>query len=173
MTLASYRTLGRSGLTVSPFALGTMTFGAGRWSSDEATSRAVFDAYVEAGGNFVDTADVYSGGRSEEMLGSFVAERALRDRLVIATKSGSPAANIDHQSAATAPAISATAWRTRCSGCAQTGSISIEPTSGTPLCRSRKSCALCPMRCGQYGREMLAKPGPQAPSKPGRRHDQG
>ena len=90
MDLASYRTLGRSGLAVSPLALGTMTFGAGRWGSDEATSRAVFDAYVEAGGNFIDTADVYSGGRSEEMLGGFVAERGLRDRLVIATKSGFP-----------------------------------------------------------------------------------
>lgn len=90
MDLTSYRTLGRSGLAVSPLALGTMTFGAGRWGSDEATSRAIFDTYVEAGGNFVDTADVYSGGRSEEMLGSFVAERGLRDRLVIATKAGFP-----------------------------------------------------------------------------------
>lgn len=90
MNLASYRTLGRSGLAVSPLALGTMTFGAGRWGSDEATSRAVFDAFVEAGGNFVDTADVYAGGQSEAMLGGFVAERGLRERLVIATKSGFP-----------------------------------------------------------------------------------
>lgn len=78
MTLDSYRTLGRSGLVTSPLALGAMTFGAQRWGSGEAGSRAVFDAYVEAGGNFVDTADVYSGGRSEEMLGGFVAERGLR-----------------------------------------------------------------------------------------------
>lgn len=88
MDLTHYRTLGRSGLAVSPFALGTMTFGAGRWGTDEATSRAIFDAYVDAGGNFVDTADVYSGGTGEQMLGRFVAERGLRDRLVIATKSG-------------------------------------------------------------------------------------
>ena len=88
MDLTAYRTLGRSGLAVSPLALGTMTFGAGRWGSDETTSRAIFEAYVDAGGNFLDTADVYSGGRSEEMLGAFVAERKLRDRLVIATKSG-------------------------------------------------------------------------------------
>nr|AGU10460.1 Aldo/keto reductase family [uncultured organism] len=90
MTLTTYRTLGRTGLAVSPLALGTMTFGAGRWGADEATSRAIFNAYVEAGGNFADTADVYSGGQSEEMLGRFIAERGNRDRMVIATKSGFP-----------------------------------------------------------------------------------
>lgn len=90
MTLANYRTLGRSGLAVSPLALGTMTFGAGRWGSDAAVSRAIFDAYVEAGGNFVDTADVYSGGESEAMLGRFMAERGDRDRMVVATKAGFP-----------------------------------------------------------------------------------
>ncbi len=68
MTLTNYRTLGRSGLAVSPLALGTMTFGTARWGLDEAGSAAVFNAYVEAGGNFIDTADVYAGGRSEEML---------------------------------------------------------------------------------------------------------
>ncbi len=65
-----------------------MTFGTARWGSGEAASRAVFEAYVEAGGNFVDTADVYSAGRSEEMLGTFIAERGLRDQIVIATKAG-------------------------------------------------------------------------------------
>lgn len=88
MPLTDYRTLGRSGLVVSPLALGTMTFGTARWGSGEAGSRAVFNAYVEAGGNFVDTADVYSSGRSEEMLGGFIAERGLRDRIVVATKAG-------------------------------------------------------------------------------------
>lgn len=88
MPLTDYRTLGRSGLAVSPLALGTMTFGTARWGTDDAASRAVFDAYVEAGGNFVDTADVYSGGRSEEMVGRFTAERGLRDQLVLATKAG-------------------------------------------------------------------------------------
>ena len=88
MRLTDYRTLGRSGLGVSPLALGTMTFGTARWGSDAAVSRAVFDAYVEAGGNFIDTADVYAGGNSEAMLGGFVADRSLRDQLVIATKSG-------------------------------------------------------------------------------------
>jgi aryl-alcohol dehydrogenase-like predicted oxidoreductase len=88
MTLTNYRTLGRSGLVVSPLALGTMTFGTARWGLDEAGSAAVFNAYVEAGGNFVDTADVYAVGRSEEMLGSFIAERKLRDRMIVATKAG-------------------------------------------------------------------------------------
>lgn len=88
MTLADYRALGRSGLAVSPLALGTMTFGAARWGSDEAISREVFNTYLEEGGNFIDTADVYSGGRSEEMLGQFIKARAARDEVVIATKSG-------------------------------------------------------------------------------------
>ena len=90
MDLAGYRTLGHSGLVVSPLALGTMTFGAGRWGADEAGSRAIFDAYVEAGGNFVDTADVYAGGESEAMLGRFMADHGNRDRLVISTKAGFP-----------------------------------------------------------------------------------
>jgi aryl-alcohol dehydrogenase-like predicted oxidoreductase len=96
MSLTDYRALGRSGLIVSPLALGTMTFGTARWGSTEDGSRAVFDAYIEAGGNFVDTADVYSGGRSEEMLGGFIAERGLRDQIVVATKSGFAAGQGPH-----------------------------------------------------------------------------
>ncbi|GAB6842884.1 aryl-alcohol dehydrogenase-like predicted oxidoreductase [Methylorubrum rhodinum] len=88
MDLTQYRTLGRSGLAASPLALGTMTFGAGRWGCDAAAAGAILDRYVEAGGNFVDTADIYSGGTSETMLGDLVAERGLRARLVVATKSG-------------------------------------------------------------------------------------
>lgn len=88
MTLESYRPLGRSGLLVSPLALGTMTFGTPRWGMNSEGSRAVFDRYVELGGNFLDTADVYSGGTSEEMVGTFVREAGLRERVVIATKSG-------------------------------------------------------------------------------------
>jgi len=90
MDMTDYRTLGRSGLAVSPLALGTMTFGAGRWGADEAGSRAIFDAYADMGGNFIDTADVYSGGESEAMIGRFLRERGGRDRMVIATKSGFP-----------------------------------------------------------------------------------
>jgi aryl-alcohol dehydrogenase-like predicted oxidoreductase len=84
--LSRFRTLGRSGLIVSPLALGTMTFGNTAWGSDATTSAAVLAAYVESGGNFIDTADVYAGGRSEEFVGDFIAERRLRDQLVLATK---------------------------------------------------------------------------------------
>ena len=96
MSLHDYRTLGRSGLAVSPFGLGTMTFGTARWGSDADGSRAVFDAYVAAGGNFIDTADVYSGGRSEEMVGTFISEGGLRDSLVLATKAGFAAGQGPH-----------------------------------------------------------------------------
>jgi len=86
MQLNEYITLGHSGLRVSPLALGTMTFGNDRWGSEDAESRRIFDTYVEQGGNFVDVADVYAEGKSEEVLGRFLAERKLHDRLVIATK---------------------------------------------------------------------------------------
>ena len=86
MSLAHFRTLGRSGLVVSPLALGAMTFGPGEWNADDATSRAIFDAYREAGGNFVDTADIYSGGGSERLVGQFIADSKARDEIVLATK---------------------------------------------------------------------------------------
>ena len=86
MPLDTYRTLGRSGLVVSPLALGTMTFGATKWGASDEGARAVFDAYLDAGGNFVDTADVYASGRSEELVGAFLADKKARDSIVLATK---------------------------------------------------------------------------------------
>ncbi len=86
MPLNEYVTLGRSGLRVSPLTLGTMTFANDRWGSDDAESRRIFDRYVEGGGNVMDCADVYSSGKSEELLGKFVADAGLRDKLVIASK---------------------------------------------------------------------------------------
>ena len=86
MSLRNYRTLGRSGLVVSPVALGTMTFGPGKWGADDATSRAIFDAYRDAGGNFIDTADIYSGGVSERLVGQFIKDTGSRDEIVLATK---------------------------------------------------------------------------------------
>lgn len=87
MSLNHYVTLGRSGLRVSPFSLGTMTFGTEwGWGTEEDVSRAVFNRYIEAGGNFIDTADFYTNGKSEELLGKFIAEDKLRDRLALATK---------------------------------------------------------------------------------------
>ncbi len=86
MSLRNYRTLGRSGLVVSPLALGTMTFGPGGWNADDATARAIFDAYRDAGGNFIDTADIYSGGVSERLVGQFIKNTSSRDEVVLATK---------------------------------------------------------------------------------------
>lgn len=87
MRMNEYITLGRSGLLVSPLCLGTMTFGTEwGWGAEESVSRQLLDRYLEAGGNFIDTADGYTGGKSEEMLGKFIGERKLRDRIVLATK---------------------------------------------------------------------------------------
>jgi len=86
MKLNEYITLGRTGLRVSPLTLGTMTFANDRWGSSDEESRRIFDRYVADGGNVMDCADVYSGGKAEELLGRFVAESGLRDKLVIATK---------------------------------------------------------------------------------------
>jgi aryl-alcohol dehydrogenase-like predicted oxidoreductase len=80
-----YTLLGRSGLRVSEAALGTMTFGdAWGWGAARDESRRIFDAFVEAGGNFVDTACNYTDGQSEEIVGELV-ERD-RERFVVATK---------------------------------------------------------------------------------------
>jgi aryl-alcohol dehydrogenase-like predicted oxidoreductase len=83
----NYYTLGNTGLKVSRLALGTMTFGNDwGWGTDEANARQLFDAYLEAGGNFLDTADLYTNGNSERMLGRFVKDSGMRDRVVICTK---------------------------------------------------------------------------------------
>ena len=87
MRLDHYRTLGRSGLRVSPLCLGTMTFGTDwGWGAEVADSRAMLDRYVEAGGNFFDTANIYTKGHSEVILGDYFAERGGRERAVLATK---------------------------------------------------------------------------------------
>jgi len=83
-----FRTLGSSGTIVSTFALGTMTFGT---EADEATSHALLDAFVAAGGNLVDTADVYSAGVSEEIIGRWLTAHPVeREQVVIATKGRFP-----------------------------------------------------------------------------------
>lgn len=80
-----YTILGRSGLRVAKIALGTMTFGPGEaWSRSREASRAVFEAYAAAGGNFIDTANMYTGGESERIIGELIAGD--RERFVVATK---------------------------------------------------------------------------------------
>ena len=87
MRLDTYRTLGRSGLRVSPLCLGTMTFGTEwGWGADEVESGAILERYLGAGGNFLDTANIYTKGHSEAILGDFFAARGGRDRVVLATK---------------------------------------------------------------------------------------
>lgn len=80
-----YKLLGRSGLRVAELCLGTMTFGEEwGWGSNKDESRAVLNAYAEAGGNFIDTADKYTNGTSEKMLGEFL--KGEREKWVLATK---------------------------------------------------------------------------------------
>jgi aryl-alcohol dehydrogenase-like predicted oxidoreductase len=79
-----YRLMGNSGLRVSELALGAMTFGTQGWGADKDESRRVYDGFREAGGNFIDTANIYSGGASETFLGEFLAGD--RERVVLATK---------------------------------------------------------------------------------------
>ena len=84
-----YRHLGRSGLLVSRLCLGTMTFGNTQWGCDQEGSSAIVKRFIEGGGNFIDTADMYSAGTSETMLGVALKEHN-RDDLVIATKAWFP-----------------------------------------------------------------------------------
>ena len=88
MSLDRYVTLGRSGLRVSPFCLGAMTFGNDwGWGSTVADAEAILTRFIEQGGNFVDTANAYTKGHSEKIIGDYVRQRGLRrDQLVIATK---------------------------------------------------------------------------------------
>ncbi len=88
MSLDHYVTLGRSGLRVSPFCLGAMTFGEDwGWGSSVADAEAILARYIEEGGNFIDTANIYTKGHSEKIIGDYVRQQGLRrDQLVIATK---------------------------------------------------------------------------------------
>lgn len=82
------RKLGRTGLKVSNLCLGAMTFGNQQWGCDEATSKAIVDRFVESGGNFIDTADIYANGVSEQITGRLIRDK--RQGLVLATKVAGP-----------------------------------------------------------------------------------
>jgi len=126
-----YYTLGRTGLKVSRLALGTMTFGDDwGWGADDNTSRRIFNTYVEAGGNFFDTADMYTNGRSEEMLGQFIRDAGIRNRAVIATKFTTQRRAI-RTPAATGARTSCAPLRARSSGSPPTTSIFISSIPGT------------------------------------------
>jgi len=83
-----YRFMGRTGLKVSELCLGTQTFG---WGADEPRAHALADRFVEAGGNFFDTSNIYNQGQSETMLGNWLKRRGSRSQLVVATKVFFPA----------------------------------------------------------------------------------
>ena len=83
-----YVLMGRSGLRVSELALGAMTFGMEGWGAEKDESRSVYEGFREAGGNFVDTANIYSRGSSETFVGEFIGED--RERIVLATKYSIP-----------------------------------------------------------------------------------
>src|SRR3989337_394867 len=81
-----YKLLGRSGLRVSELCLGAMTFGEEwGWGASKEESRRIFEAFAEAGGNFIDSANYYTAGTSERFVGEFIASE--RRRFVVATKS--------------------------------------------------------------------------------------
>jgi aryl-alcohol dehydrogenase-like predicted oxidoreductase len=87
MPLDQYMTLGHSGLCLSAFGLGAMTFGEKSFGTDAAESGRIMDRFIERGGNFIDTSNQYARGRSEEIIGGYLgSNRTKRDRLVIATK---------------------------------------------------------------------------------------
>jgi aryl-alcohol dehydrogenase-like predicted oxidoreductase len=86
-TLTEYALLGKSGLRVSPLCLGTMTFGTDwGWGAPKETAVAILNRYVEAGGNFIDTADGYTNTTSESIIGDWFSETKRRDEVVLATK---------------------------------------------------------------------------------------
>ena len=121
-----HRYLGASGLLVSELCLGTMTFGG---EADEAASRGLLDHYAEAGGNFIDSADVYGGGTSEEIVGRWLTGRD-RDALVIATKFFWPTGDgpNDHGAAASTSSARCTP---ACAGWAPTTSTCTRCTPST------------------------------------------
>lgn len=130
------RALGRSGLQIPPLTFGGNVFG---WTVDEAGTYSLLDALVDAGLNFIDTADVYSrwvpgnqGGESETLIGKWLKRSGKRDRVLIATKVGM---EMGPDAKGLAPATSAARWKPRWHGCRQTTSTSTSRTRTIPTRR--------------------------------------
>ena len=141
MRLNEYITLGRSGLRVSPLCLGTMTFGTEwGWGSEENVSRSIFDGYIEAGGNFIDTADGYTGGKSEEH-GRQVHRRAASCAIGWCSprSSRSTPSPAIRTRAATAARTSIARSKARCADCRPTTSILLAARLGHGHARSKRS----------------------------------
>ena len=108
--LARRRTLGGSGPRVFPIAIGGNAFG---WTASEESAYGILDAYREYGGNLIDTADSYAGGRSEAIIGDWMRSRAVRDDVVVATKIGKNTENPGLSAGAVSAAIEASLGRLR------------------------------------------------------------
>ena len=109
-TLARRRVLGAAGPRVFPIAIGGNAFG---WTASEESAYGILDAYREFGGNLIDTADSYAGGRSEAIIGDWMRSRAVRDQFVVATKIGKSTQNPGLSSGAVSAAIDASLKRLR------------------------------------------------------------
>ena len=143
MPLDHFVTLGRSGLRVSPFCLGTMTFGEDHgWGASPAESESILAEYLDRGGNFVDTANIYTNGHSEKIVGDYFAARpGLRDRVVIGTKFfAQPVSPATPTAAARGARRSSSSARRPCGACRPTTSTSTGCTTGIAASRSRRRC---------------------------------
>ena len=150
MALTDYVTLGNSGLRVSPFCLGAMTFGEDwGWGSSVAESEAIIGRFLERGGNFIDTANVYTKGHSEKIIGDYIGrDRAQRDRVVIATKFFGNLYPGDPERRRRRPQVDRRRRASsRCAACRPTTSISTGCTAGIATRRSRRRCARSTIWC--------------------------
>jgi hypothetical protein len=162
-SLDSYITLRRSGLRLSPLSLGTMTFGEDNgWGASPATSEANMAEYLDRGGNVIDTANTYTNGHSENIVGDFLAARpGLRDRVLLGTKffanlhpgdpngggagcgfrrNGAPRPEVLEQAARPSSVSS----RNRCGDCRPTTSTSTGCTAGTAAPRDTSATGPSP-----------------------------
>lgn len=142
MSLSSYATLGRSGLRISPFTLGTMTFGEDHgWGSSPEDSKSILAAYLDQGGNSIDTANIYTNGHAEAIVGEyFYGKSALRDRVVIGTKFFANLYENDPNGVDPAVRRSCNSCKTRCAVCAPTTSTSIGCTISIRPRQWRRPC---------------------------------
>ena len=135
-----YRPLGRTGIKVSPYCLGAMMFG-GIANTDHDDCIRIIHKALDFGINFVDTADRYSKGESEEIVGKALKGR--RDKVVLATKVHGPWART-RTSRATRGAGSRRRWRGRCAACRPTTSTSTRSTGPRRTPTSRRPCRCSP-----------------------------
>ena len=142
MALDSYITLGRSGLRVSPLCLGAMTFGEGRgWGSSVEECQEIMNRFIAAGGNFIDTANGYTAGHSEAIIGDHIGRHSSRrDRLVLATKFSSNLYLGDPNAAVRAVKPSSASASIRSAVCRPSTSISTGYITGITTRRSMKRC---------------------------------